>query len=385
MSHDSDTVSAETRPRQDDSRNVVVGAADCPAGRAYENPSRRQAGLGSRATTAARLRCVRGNQQHLSAPVTRVVTTSDGVALSVRDYGSPTAPRTVILLHGCCLNKDSWNLQVEALIGRWGNDIRIIAYDHRGHGDSGQAPMHTYTVERLAADLAELQMALGVGGRVCLVGHSLGGMAVLAYMGRPADQRPVDPDGLILVATAAGRLAQRGLGRMLSSPAVDILYELVRIAPRVGTDAAIRAAARPIWRQLARYGYGRRTRGRAALAEVAAAAINATPLATKAGFARALRHHDQYSVLGGITAKTMILSGNDDVLTPPQHGRDLAAGIRGATLVAVAGAGHMLLHEAPQPVFAAIDAVISGHRRDRWSPQRDMKRRRRLTLGAVAL
>ena len=42
------------------------------------------------------------------------------------------------------------------LIRRWGNNIRIISYDHRGHGDSGNASMHTYRIDRLADDLAEL-------------------------------------------------------------------------------------------------------------------------------------------------------------------------------------------------------------------------------------
>ncbi|EUA17273.1 putative alpha/beta hydrolase [Mycobacterium xenopi 3993] len=44
------------------------------------------------------------------------------------------------------------------------------------------------------------------------MGHSLGGMTALAYLGRPACDRPVEPKGLVLVATAAGRLAERGWG-----------------------------------------------------------------------------------------------------------------------------------------------------------------------------
>ena len=69
----------------------------------------------------------------------RIVATSDGVPLSVRDCGSRAAGHTVVLLHGFCLNKDSWNIQMTQLIRHWGNNIRIISYDHRGHGDSGGA------------------------------------------------------------------------------------------------------------------------------------------------------------------------------------------------------------------------------------------------------
>ena len=153
-----------------------------------------------------------------SAACNRIVTTSDGVSLSVRDWGSHDAGHTVVLLHGFCLGKESWNIQMTQLIRHWGNNIRIISYDHRGHGDSGNASMHTYRIDRLADDLAELLVALGVTGPLTLAGHSMGGMAALAYLRRPASKRPVEPESLVLVATAAGNVCSHGLGRLLSTP-----------------------------------------------------------------------------------------------------------------------------------------------------------------------
>ena len=44
--------------------------------------------------------------------IKRTVTTSDGVSLSVREYGPRDAAHTVVLLHGFCLNKDSWTIQI---------------------------------------------------------------------------------------------------------------------------------------------------------------------------------------------------------------------------------------------------------------------------------
>lgn len=93
------------------------------------------------------------------------------------------------------------------LTRRWGGRIRIISYDHRGHGDSDTAPTSTYVVEQLAADLADVLKALNVTGSLTLVGHSMGGMVALAYLGQPPADRPVQPHGVVLVATAAGRLA----------------------------------------------------------------------------------------------------------------------------------------------------------------------------------
>jgi pimeloyl-ACP methyl ester carboxylesterase len=292
--------------------------------------------------------------------ITRTVTTSDGVALSVREYGSRDAAHTVVLLHGFCLNKDSWTIQIDHLLHQYGDRTRIISYDHRGHGDSAAAPMHTYHIDRLAADLADLLVALGVTGPLTLVGHSMGGMVALAYLGRPAGQRPVQPHGLILVATAAGKLAERGLGRLLANPAADILYELADHAPHAVADRTLRALARPVCGALIRYGgYG--TASRDALVAVSAATINSTPVATKAGFLRALRHYDQYRTLSSITTTTMVISGGADRLTPPSHAHDLARGIPGAMRVHRPSAGHMLLDEAPHVISNAIIGVIGAH------------------------
>jgi len=294
-----------------------------------------------------------------SLPCNRVVATSDGVRLSVRDWGSCAAGHTAVLLHGFCLNKESWNIQMTQLIRHWGNDIRIISYDHRGHGDSGDASMHTYRIDRLADDLAELLVALGVTGPLTLVGHSMGGMTALAYLGRPASKRPVEPDSLVLVATAAGNLGSHGLGRLLSTPVTSMLYHLVNHMPRAGTDEVVQFLTRPVCAALTRHsGYGEAAPK--SLVAASAAAINATPSTTKVGFLPGLKKYDCTQTLSSITAKTTIISGGADKLTPMCHARELAAGIPGATLIHRPTAGHALLDEVPQVVSRAITSAIAA-------------------------
>jgi pimeloyl-ACP methyl ester carboxylesterase len=289
----------------------------------------------------------------------RIVTTSDGVPLSVRDWGSASADHTVVLLHGFCLNKESWNIQVRQLVRHCGNNIRIISYDHRGHGDSGNASMHTYRIDRLADDLAELLVALGVTGPLTLVGHSMGGMTALAYLGRPVGNRPIEPESLVLVATAAGNLGSHGLGRLLSTPATSMLYHLVHHMPRTGIDEVIQLLARPVSAALTRHGgYGETAPKE--LVEMSAATINATPSTTKVGFLRGLKEYDCSRILGSITAKTTIVSGGADKLTPMRHARELADGIPGARHIHRPGAGHTLLHEVPQVVTDAICSAIAA-------------------------
>ena len=293
--------------------------------------------------------------------VERTITTSDGVPLGVRDFGTgDDATHTVVLLHGLCLTQDSWAIQIRHLIRRWGNSIRIVTYDHRGHGRSTAAPTHSYQVDRLGADLAEVITTLHIAGPVTIAGHSMGGMAALAYLARPLAEQPIHPDGLVLIATAAGKLAERGLGRLLATPATAMLCELVNLAPRAATNHLIAALTRPVCAALNTYaGYGRFERQ--ALTKIIATCLQGTTLTTAVGFLPGLRRYDAYHALQSIAARTVVVSGGADILTPTAHALDLASGIADATHLHLPAAGHMLLHEAPRMVCAAIDRAISEH------------------------
>jgi pimeloyl-ACP methyl ester carboxylesterase len=280
------------------------------------------------------------------------VTVRDGVRLAVRDQGPVDAEATVVLLHGLCLEQGSWAGQIRHLTRRWGSRIRIISYDHRGHGRSDSAPTSTYVVEKLAADLADVLSALDVTGPLTLVGHSMGGMVALAYLGQPAADRPVEPHGVVLVATAAGRLAERGVARLLASPATDVLCKLATRAPQ----RAVRLLTKPVCAAMAlQVG----DHARATLATLFDTAMAAASLTTAVGFLPSLRSYDQYATLASIRARTTIISGGVDLLTPPSHSRDMAAAIPGATHVHIPTAGHMLPHEAAHEVTDAISGTIA--------------------------
>jgi pimeloyl-ACP methyl ester carboxylesterase len=273
------------------------------------------------------------------------VRTDDGVLLAVDDCGPQSAQRTVVFLHGLCLTSASWAGQIAYLSRRYGSSVRVISYDHRGHGRSGRAPMSTYRIERLAEDLAQVLTAARVSGQVTLVGHSMGGMAALDYLGR--SDRPVEPHGLVLVATAAGKLSERGLGRLLATPVTAAVPRLVEHT----SDRLVRAMVGPVCAML---GCWRRGAHSVSLAGVAVTALTTTPVPTAVGFLPSLRAHDQYAALAGIRARTVVVSGGRDPLIPPVHGQDLAAGIRGARHVHLPEAGHMLPQEAPYVLNDAI-------------------------------
>ena len=286
-----------------------------------------------------------------TARTERTVTVRDGVRLAVRDQGPIDAEVTVVLLHGLCLEQGSWAGQIRHLTRQWGSRIRIISYDHRGHGGSDTAPTSTYVIEQLAADLADVLTALDVTGPLTLVGHSMGGMVALAYLGRPPADRPVEPHGVVLVATAAGRLTEHGVARLLASPATDVLCKFATRAPQ----RAVRLLTKPVRATLA-FQVG--THARATLTSLFDTAMAAASLATAVGFLPGLRSYDQYATLDSIRARTTIISGGADFLTPPAHSHDMAAAIPGATHVHIPTAGHMLPHEASHAVTDAISRTI---------------------------
>ena len=285
-------------------------------------------------------------------PEHRLVRTGDGVRLAVCDTGPRTAEHTVVFLHGLCLNHTSWERQVTYLLRRHGRSVRVVSYDHRGHGRSAAAPINSYRIDQLADDLAQVLTALDITGSLTLVGHSMGAMTALAYLGRPAAERPVEPDGLVLIAGAAGKLAERGLARLLATPAPAALVGLIENTPA----RALNALLGPVRATLSRW----RGRGHSAtLAATVVAALTTTPVATAVGFLPSLRAYNQYASLASIHARTVVVSGGLDPLTPPSHAVDLTAGIYGAQHVHVPYGGHMLPQQAPHVINDAIRRTIA--------------------------
>lgn len=271
-----------------------------------------------------------------------------GITLSVFDSGPATADHTVVFLPGFCLTHATWTDHIDRLLGVYGPSVRAISYDQRGHGASAQAPMSTYTIDQLAADLADLLAALHVGPQLTLVGHSMGGMVALSYLSRRPSQRPVDPTGLVLVATAAGKLAQRGLGRLLGTPATNaVVHTAAHVPDRVlrGLLAPLCASLTPIRARVPTGG----------IASLTLTALSTTAPSTAIGYLPSLRTYDVSHTLSAIDARTVVVSGGVDPVTPVQHSHELADSICGAIHLHAPTAGHMLPQQCPDLIHRGIE------------------------------
>ncbi len=112
-----------------------------------------------------------------------------GVPLHVVEWGDPAA-RPVILCHGMLDHARGFDLIAPALAERF----RVVAYDARGHGDSGWTDAYLWPLD--VADLMALIHALG--GNLHVVAHSRGGglaMDATLGAGRGAVSQLVNIDG----------------------------------------------------------------------------------------------------------------------------------------------------------------------------------------------
>lgn len=269
---------------------------------------------------------------------------------------------TVVFCHGYCLNQDSWHFQRADLRGA----VRAVYWDQRSHGRSErgreQAAGGAATIDQLGRDLRAVLDAAVPEGPVVLVGHSMGGMTVMAF----ADQFPEyvreRVAGVGFVSTSSGKLAAVTLGlpavgaRAFRAVAPGLLKIMGTQADLV--ERARRATAELFAGVIKRYSFGGEVNP--AIERFAERMIESTPIDVVAEFYPAFTEHDKgdaLAVLDGLPA--LVLAGDKDLLTPSAHSTEIAEKLPAAELVVVPGAGHLVTFERPGLVGAALARLIT--------------------------
>lgn len=286
--------------------------------------------------------------------------TFDGLELDVRTYGPADVPVTVLLAHCWTVNQDDWHYQVRALQREFGHTIRIVTWDHRGHGGSGHAHKSDCTIDNLARDMADVIATFAPHGKVVLAGHSIGGMTMMAL----AEQRPELFDrvvGAAFVATSSGSLDTVTLGLPEMGPFLrNQIPRALALRSRTLTKKARRRAPIIERQVVRRFLFGRPMR--LVDAALTVEGIINSPAATMVGFYEDCMQHDRahaLKVLDGIP--THVLVGTRDVLTPPSHARRIADHVEGAVLTVVPDAGHMLPLERDELVSGVLIRLVRPH------------------------
>jgi 3-oxoadipate enol-lactonase len=246
-------------------------------------------------------------------------TTDDGVRIHYKVTGRPTGP-PVLLIQGLGADKHGWDLQRLGLA--WTH--RTIAFDNRGAGRSDK-PYGAYSLEQMADDTAAVLDHAGVDS-AHVVGASMGGViAQLLALRHPERVR-----SLTLACTACQHHAWRR----------ELLAEWAEIAQTRGMGAMTAAAAR--------WTIGPRSFRRVspAVGWLGPLALSRPPHAFAAQVVAILSLSDDLrNHLSEITVPTMVMVGNQDILTPRGDAEELAERIPTAELVVISGAAHGLMVE----------------------------------------
>jgi 3-oxoadipate enol-lactonase len=240
----------------------------------------------------------------------------------------------VVLLHAFPLNRSMWEPQIAALFG----ECRCIVPDIRGFGDSPSGG--PYTMDRYADDVAALLDALQIE-RAVVAGLSMGGYVALALWRR--HRKLVR--ALVLADTRAGAD---------SAETARKRGELIELANTAGVDAVVEKQLPGL--------VGKSTREKQPeLVERLRSLMNRTSVAGLTGALEAMRDRpDSTPMLATIDVPTLVVVGDEDVVTPIEEARAMHAAIRGSRLEVIPGAGHLSNLERPAAFNAAMSDFVGS-------------------------
>ena len=283
-------------------------------------------------------------------PETRLrIPSADGTRLNVEVHGPSGAP-TVVLIHGWTCKIAFWAPVIRTL-RETSPDLRVVAYDQRGHGESEAPGKGAYGVPILVEDLrAVLDATLEEGEQAILVGHSMGGMTIMAaggdasILGRAA--------GIVLCSTGFVNLP----GSSTVVPGLKRWPKANRAAHRLllGSSLPI-GPITPITRAaLKRTALG--PQSNKPLQNANARIITACRPKPRAAWGRVLTELDVSDRVGKLDVPTSVVFGGSDRLTPAgAHAQAIADALpRFEGLTTLTGLGHMTPMEAPDVVAALV-------------------------------
>ncbi|MFQ5859947.1 MAG: alpha/beta fold hydrolase [Dehalococcoidia bacterium] len=229
----------------------------------------------------------------------------------------------VMFISGLGADHNLWYPIVERLKGRY----ECIIFDNRGIGQSSK-PRIGYTMDDLTRDTLGLLDKLSLS-KVHVVGMSMGGMVALNM----ALERPAVVSSMVLSGSMAA-----------PDPRLMLVLNSRKVMQR-------RMKRSEYFRALAPWMFGPDTLGRPGFLEsfVRERSENPYPQRLQAfgQLVDGIGAFDVRASLGRIRVPTLVLVGEQDILTPPHLSRALAQGIPGAELVVLPGLSHFCASEDP--------------------------------------
>lgn len=281
----------------------------------------------------------------------RFLTLSDGLVVHYVDEGPKNAP-VVLMVHGLASSVDTWSAWAEDLK----EDYRVIRVDLPGHGLTRSPELGEIPISYLSAFLDEFATQLGLNDFV-LIGSSLGGHAAWHYALQNADAL----NGLVLIAAAGLPDSPDEISKK------PLTFQLIRhplfmpVLSGMNPESLVKnglngAYAQPeivTQDQIDRY------------TDLALAPGHRKTLLQLASRPRDTELDDQES-LKSLDLPVLILQGDADIITPPEHSERLSQLISGAELIMYPGIGHLPHEEAADQSLSDLRGFL-----ERLSPEPD--------------
>jgi pimeloyl-ACP methyl ester carboxylesterase len=302
---------------------------------------------------------------------TATVSTEDQVELYAElDEVTPSPPGTgrrrrrreqptVVYVHGFALDLRIWHFQRAAMRGRF----RQVFYDQRSHGRSQRSESSRCTPEQLGRDLLGVLDHLAPTEPVVLVGHSMGGMSILALAGQRPEIFGPRVVGVALLSSSAGdmrgvTLGLPGLpGRLVQRLTPTAMAILARAPGFV--DSGRRAGSTLGFAVTRRVGFGGPVP--ASYVEFTDELLAATPIEVVADFFPTFDSYDAFAAVPALqNVPTLVMCGTEDVVTPIRHSRAIAELLPSAIVREIDGAGHLVLLERHSEVNDALVELLDA-------------------------
>jgi pimeloyl-ACP methyl ester carboxylesterase len=284
----------------------------------------------------------------------RRVRSFDGTELAVNVVGPVEAP-TLVMIHGFSADLTLWHFQWKYFSDRY----RCVLFDQRGHGRSGPATGGDYSLEALGRDIRAVLEEVAPDAPVAMMGHSLGGMAIMSFAELFPEEFGTRVRAVVLANTAAAELIKAAagslgaqLGKLATAAAVRIardprrVYKIRARALAGQGDLAFLAA------RLTNFG----PNAPPSLVEHVARVSARAPVEVWTDLLGSLVEMDLRHALAHITVPALVVVGDVDRLTPPASAQAIKEMLPDGRVVVFKGSGHCTMLER----HAEFNRVLEG-------------------------
>ena len=290
-----------------------------------------------------------------SAPRSRMVAGDGGLLIHTLEWSHEGVP--LVLLHGFGNEAHIWDDFVPVVAPYY----RTLAFDLRGHGDSGHDPEERYDYEFHVRDLEAVTAELGID-RFVLIGHSLGGRVAALFAGA----HPERLAGLVLVDSGP-ELDARGTTRIVldvqkeNSASGSGGFESVAEYERL-LSLAYPAARPEVLGRMARHGLRQRDDGRyVRKADPAFHGARATISAAEMTEREERVTRELWEALGRVECPALVVRGAaSDVLSADVADRMVEDSLRDGKLAVVGRASHSVMTDNPEGFAEAVAEFVLG-------------------------